>query len=132
MTKPKITLSQRCHSDITVMSHRDRARDRDRDRDRKNICVHLPVCIMNDTGKQLLIAEKQVRYFVIEGDGQKMNEPFAENELLKLLSRLDVLTREADEISALAHRVNAELISIQRELYQRLNPSAKRTNDTHA
>lgn len=61
-----------------------------------------------------------------------MNEPFSEKEFLKLLSRLDVLTREADEISAAAHRVNAELVSIQRELYQRLNPSAKERNEIHA
>ncbi|MGN0453093.1 MAG: hypothetical protein ACI4GZ_04745 [Ruminococcus sp.] len=61
-----------------------------------------------------------------------MNEPFSEKEFLKLLSRLDVLTREADEISAAAHRVNAELVSIQRELYQRLNPTAQGTNETHA
>lgn len=61
-----------------------------------------------------------------------MNEPFSEKEFLKLLSRLDVLTREADDISAAAHRVNAELVSIQRELYRWLNPSAKRTNGTHA
>lgn len=61
-----------------------------------------------------------------------MNEPFSEKEFLKLLSRLDVLTREADEISATAHRVNAELVSIQRELYQRLNPSAQGANETHA
>ncbi len=62
-----------------------------------------------------------------------MNEPFSQVELLKLLSRLDVLTKEADEVAASVHRINAELVLLQRELYQRLNPSAKdRHNEIHA
>ncbi len=60
-----------------------------------------------------------------------MNEPFSEKAFLELLSRLDVLTREADKISEVANRVNAELVSIQQELYQWFNPSAKQCNETH-
>lgn len=74
-----------------------------------------------------------VQYFVTESEGQEMNESFSQVELLKLLSRLDVLTKEADEVAASAHRINAELVLLQRELYQRLNPSAKDLhNEIHA
>jgi len=55
-----------------------------------------------------------------------------EKEVFSLLSRLEALTREADEVAASAQRINAELVSIQRDLYKVLNPSAKGTNDTHA
>lgn len=55
-----------------------------------------------------------------------------EKEVFGLLSRLEALTREADEVAASAQRINAELVSIQRDLYKVLNPSAKGTNDTHA
>ncbi len=64
-------------------------------------------------------------------EGQEMNEPFSEKELLKMLSRLDDLTRKASVITAAAHRVNDELVLIQRELYQRLKPLVRDRNDTH-
>lgn len=55
-----------------------------------------------------------------------------EKEVFSLLSRLEALTREADEMAASAQRINAELVSIQRDLYRMLNPSANGTNGTHA